>query len=151
MVVRKSSVSPASKGEVYSRLQKFKTLQFIAYPYATFEPVKGEEELIWKEGNTSSFYFKLFGIIPFGTHIIKVVRFGLDEGIFTNETNSHVPVWNHEITLEEIDKGRTRYTDIVEIEAGWKTVFVYLWAVCFYTHRQRKWIKMLQKKGKEEC
>ena len=38
-----------------------------------------------------------------------------------------------------------KYTDIVEIDAGWKTVFVYLWAVCFYMHRQKKWIKLLRK------
>ena len=74
------------------------------------------------------------------------MRFGLDEGIFTNETNTHVPVWNHEIVLESVDENNTKYTDIVAIEAGWKTVFVYLWAICFYTHRQRKWKKLLEKK-----
>ena len=146
LTVRKSSIFPASKEEVYCRLQKLKTLQYIAYPYATFEPVNGEKELIWKEGITTSFYFRLFGMIPFGVHTIKVMRFGLDEGIFTNETNTHVPVWNHEIVLESVDENNTKYTDIVAIEAGWKTVFVYLWAICFYTHRQRKWKKLLEKK-----
>lgn len=67
----------------------------------------------------SSYQFKLFGLIPFGIHTIKVIRFGLEEGIFTKESNQHVPVW--------------------------KTVFVYLWAVCFDSHRQKKWIKMLKR------
>ena len=35
-----------------------------------------------------------------------------------------------------------RDTDEVEIQAGWKTVFIWLWARAFYTHRQRKWIKL---------
>lgn len=29
------------------------------------------------------------------------------------------------------------------IHAGWKTVFVWLWAKMFYAHRQRKWIRLL--------
>lgn len=48
--------------------------------------------------------------------------------------------------LEKLDENTTGYTDIVEIDAGWKTVLVYLWAVCFYKHRQKKWIKLLRKK-----
>ncbi len=107
-------------------MQKLKTLQYIAYSYATFELVKGNDELIWNAGTVSSFKFKLFGWIPFGIHTIKVIRFGLADGIFTNESNKHVPVWNHEITLEKVDENNTKYTDVVEIDAGWKTVFVYL-------------------------
>ena len=144
LTVRKSSVFSVSVEEVFSRLQKIKTLQYIAYPYATFEAVNGEEELIWKKDNVFSFRFKIFGLIPFGIHTIKVIRFGLEDGILTNETNTHVPVWNHEIILEGVDANTTKYTDIVEIDAGWKTVFVYIWAVCFYTHRQRKWKRLLK-------
>ena len=44
----------------------------------------------------------------------------IEEGILTSETNKHVAVWNHEITLEKLDENTTRYTDIVEIDAGWK-------------------------------
>lgn len=145
LIVRKSSVFPDSTEEIFSKLQKLKTLQYIAYPYATFEPVNGKDELIWEKDTVSSFRFKLFGLISFGVHTIKVVRFGLEEGILTHESNKHVPVWNHIITLEEIDANNTKYTDIVEIDAGWKTVFVYLWAKCFYAHRQRKWKQLLKK------
>lgn len=107
--------------------------------------MNGDDKLVWSAGTVSSFKFKLFGWIPFGVHAIKVIRFGLEEGILTSETNKHVAVWNHEITLEKLDENTTRYTDIVEIDAGWKTVLVYLWAVCFYKHRQKKWIKLLRK------
>lgn len=105
---------------------------------ATFTPVDGNNKLIWKEGAVSSYKLKLFGIIPFGIHTIKVIHFGLEEGIYTNEGNTHVSVWNHKILLEKIDDNSTNYTDIVDIDAGWKTVFIYLWAVCFYSHRQKK-------------
>ena len=69
------------------------------------------------------------------------IRFDPD-GIKSHEGNKHVPVWNHDITLKVLDDTHTRYTDRVEIKAGWKTPFVWLWANAFYAHRQRKWIRL---------
>jgi len=60
-----------------------------------------------------------------------------------------VPVGNHTIRLERIDSGHTRYTDEVEIGAGWKTPFVCLWAKLFYAHRQRKWVRLLEAASKQ--
>ncbi len=144
MIVKRSSVFPAGKNEVFERLQQLKTLQYVAYPLATFTPVNGDDISIWKVGTETAYNFKLFGIIPFGVHNIKVLRFSLEEGIYTHERNKHVPVWNHEIIIEKIDDNSTKYTDIVEIKAGWKTPLVSLWAKCFYAHRQRKWLKLLK-------
>lgn len=145
--VRKTSIFPADKNEVFRRLLELKTLQHVAYPYATFTPVDGKDDMKWEPGSTSSFHFRLFGFIPLGIHTINVIRFSLEEGMYTHEANKFVPVWNHEIILEELPDGKCRYTDIVEIDAGWKTIFVSLWANCFYAHRQKKWIKLLKKEN----
>ena len=146
LTVKKSSVFPAAKDEIFRRLQKLKTLQYIAHPYATFKSVDDTEELTWQEDSAFAFHFKLFALIPFGVHTIKVIQFDIEKGIYTQEGNKHVPVWNHKIILEKIDENTTKYTDIVEIQAGWKTRFVYLWANCFYAHRQRKWKRLLKRK-----
>lgn len=146
LTVKKSSVFPAAKDEIFRRLQKLKTLQYIAHPYATFKSVDDTEELTWQEDSAFAFHFKLFALIPFGVHTIKVIQFDIEKGIYTQEGNKHVPVWNHKIILEKIDENTTKYTDIVEIQAGWKTLFVYLWANCFYAHRQRKWKRLLKRK-----
>ena len=143
MKVVRTSVFPASKEEVFGKLQKLSLLQYIAKPYATFTPV-GEQISVWKAGVSSAYKLRLFGIIPFGTHRINVISFDMDEGIYTQEGNEHVPVWNHRIVLKEMEDKQCLYSDIVEIYAGWKTLFVYLWAKCFYTHRQRRWIKLLK-------
>ena len=74
MIVMKSSVFPASPETVFEKLQKLETLQYIAKPYATFEPV-GAAKLVWEVGSTSAYRFRLFGVIPFGTHKIYIVRF----------------------------------------------------------------------------
>ena len=144
MIVQKTSVFPADRDAVFQKLQKLETLQFIAWPYASFEPVEGAAAQ-WTVGSTSSYRFRLFGRIPFGTHTIHIVRFD-PEGVSSREGNEHVPVWNHDITLCTIDPAHTRYTDRVSIDAGWKTPFVYVWARCFYAHRQRKWLKLLATK-----
>ncbi|MDD3920405.1 MAG: hypothetical protein PHO41_04445 [Eubacteriales bacterium] len=142
--VVKTSVFPAPKEVVFDKLKELKTLQYIAKPYATFLPDNGQDNLIWKENAVFSFRFQLFGWIPFGTHTITVISFSEDGGIYIHEHNPHVPIWNHRIVLEQIDQNRTQYTDEVEIGAGWKTPFIYLWAKAFYAHRQRKWIALLR-------
>ena len=142
MIVQKTSVFPASRKTVFRKLQQLKTLRYIAKPFAGFEPV-GEEMEVWAVGSTSSYCFKLFGFIPFGTHTIQIIRFD-EDGVSSREGNEHVPVWNHDISLVPIDQEHTKYTDRVEIRAGWKTVFIWLWANAFYAHRQRKWIALLK-------
>lgn len=142
MIVRKSSLFPAPRVTVFRKLQQLETLQLIAKPFATFEPVE-ETVSTWEVGSTSAYRFRLFGLIPYGTHTIHILRFDPD-GVSSREGNEHVPVWNHDITLKAVDGKHTRYTDRVEIQAGWKTVFIWLWANAFYAHRQRRWIKLLR-------
>ena len=88
MIVQKTSVFPASREVVFQKLQQLETLQYIAEPYASFEPV-GETPDTWAIGNVSSFRFKLFGIIPYGTHTIRIIRFD-SEGVSSRERNEHV-------------------------------------------------------------
>ena len=142
--VVRSCILPASKEVVFEKLQELKTLQYIASPYATFTPVEPDNNLIWREGESFSFYFKLFGFIPFGVHTIRVIEFNADRGIYTNESNPSVPVWNHRILLEQAGGDAVKYTDEVQMAAGRKTELIYLWAKLFYAHRQRKWRKLLQ-------
>ncbi|HOF00620.1 MAG TPA: hypothetical protein PK385_07765 [Spirochaetota bacterium] len=139
-----SSKFHAGKEEVFCRLQKLETLQYIAAPFARFIPLGNNQITEWKEGATLSFQLHIFGKIPFGAHTIRVLSFNKDSGINTREYNKYVPIWNHRIYLESIDENTTRYTDEVEVGAGWKTPFVALWAKMFYAHRQRKWKKLLQ-------
>ena len=147
MIVRRTSVFPAPRAMVFARLRELSTLQYIAAPYASFAPVDPGQPARWEAGGTSAYRFRLFGLIPFGTHTIHIERFDADE-IRSREGNAHVPVWNHRIMLKDLGS-RTEYTDEVEIDAGWRTFFVYLWARAFYAHRQKKWIKLLGGAGHE--
>ena len=142
MIVRKTSLFPACREVVFEKLQRLDTLQYVAAPYASFVPVNERTDMVWQVGSTSSYRFRLFGVIPFGTHTICIARFDID-GIQSREHNEHVPVWDHKITLRDVGN-QTEYTDEVDIKAGWKTLFIWIWAEAFYGHRQRKWIKLLK-------
>lgn len=142
MIVQRTSIFPADRDRVFQKLRQLSTLQAVAAPYATFEPVM-DAPPAWEVGGTSSYRLRMFGLIPFGTHTIHIVRFDPD-GISSREGNERVPVWNHDIKLRPLDDRRTEYTDRVEIHAGWKTVLVWVWAEAFYAHRQRKWIRLLR-------
>ena len=139
-----ATILPASIDTIWENLQQIKTLQYIAAPYAYFKSV-GNRGMEWKEGEISQFYLKVFGFLPLGVHTIKVVKLNRKTlEIFTNESNRHVPVWNHRILLKEINDNSSHYIDEIEIGAGWKTHFIVLWSLLFYKHRQRKWIRLLQ-------
>lgn len=144
--VVKSSLFSASKDEIFQKLQKMETLQYIASPFARFIPVDDTQPINWKEGAVFQFDFYLFGIIPFGIHTIHVQHFNKESGVFTRESNKYVPIWNHRIYLESVNDNITYYTDEIEISAGWKTIFVAIWSKIFYAHRQRKWQKLLSGK-----
>ena len=100
MIVQKTSLFPAPKETVFHRIQQLETLQIIAKPYAAFEPI-GDAVSTWAVGSTSACRFRLFGVIPFGTH--HTVRFD-SSGVSSREGNEHVPVWNHGILLVETDE-----------------------------------------------
>lgn len=143
--VYRKSTFPSDISSVFTLLTKLETLQYIAKPYASFTPIGANNNIHWEKGQTMSFRFKLFCLIPFGTHTIHVEEFSV-HGIYTHESNTYVPIWNHRIKLSALPEGSTEYSDEVEIGAGWKTGLVWLWARLFYAHRQRKWMKLLAKK-----
>ena len=100
MILRKTSIFPASREAVYDRLRRLKTLQYISAPYASFTPIAPNKAYTWREGAVSSYYFKLFGIIPLGRHTIKIEHFDQNY-IQSRESNPFVPVWDHLIILKD--------------------------------------------------
>jgi hypothetical protein len=139
MIIKVTSIFRASCETIYEKLQEIETLRYICSPLATFIPL--DDSLKWQAGAVFRFDLTACGL-RFGVHTINVKKFDIDR-ILTHEHNKIVPVWNHIITLEKHGKNMTKYSDIVEVRAGWKTPFIWLWANVFYRHRQRKWRELL--------
>jgi hypothetical protein len=139
MIIKVASIFPASRETVFEKLQEIETLRYICSPLATFTPL--DNSLKWQAGAVFRFDLTACGL-NFGVHTINVKKFDIDK-ILTHEHNKEIPVWNHMILLEKYGKNHTKYTDIVDVRAGWKTPFIWLWANVFYRHRQRKWRELL--------
>ena len=88
MIVQKTSVFPADRNIVFQKLRQLETLQYIAGPYAAFEPVSDAVH-IWTAGSVSSYRLRLFGVIPFGTHTIQIVRLDPGSSAAVKETSMY--------------------------------------------------------------
>ncbi|WP_375402516.1 hypothetical protein [uncultured Sphingomonas sp.] len=85
---------------------------------------------------------RLFGLVPIGEQWIVTSEPPAGPGRYLFRDNGRGGLasrWDHLITIETLEPARCRYTDIVEIEAGLLTPFVWSFARLFYTHRQRRW------------
>jgi hypothetical protein len=140
MIVHVTSIFPANREKIFEKLQEIETLRYICSPLATFTPLG--DPLKWQAGAVFRFDLTACGL-KFGVHTINVKKFDINK-ILTHEHNKNIPVWNHIITLETHGENHTKYSDIVDVRAGWKTPFIWQWANVFYRHRQRKWRELLK-------
>ncbi len=150
MFARISTRLNCTESELWKRIRKPESLQFLASPIITFVPIS-PEILNDKWELDQSYLFKLYllKLIPLGLHTIKLVKIDQNQNIISSrESSLLVPVWNHSISFKEIKPGLVSYSDEIEIWARWVTPFVWLFAHVFYRYRQRRWRILLQNKRK---
>ena len=137
-----TSVFETDIENLWRKIQDIETLREICKPKASFISY-GNIPPVWKEGET--FYFKMFlhRFIPIGKHTINVIKIDKkSREIVSNEYNKRVTIWNHYIQMEKITENVIKYTDSVELYAGYLTPLVAWWTLYFYKHRQKKWQKI---------
>ena len=143
MKVERSTILDAPVEEVNLLVTKFSTLKYISSPLLMFSLDSMDEEITWRVGQIYEFKLRKFGFIPLGKHSIEIVKItqnrisSVESGIFGNK-------WRHDIFLEEVADEKTRYTDLVDINSGILTPFIWVFAKIFYKHRQRKWKLLLE-------
>lgn len=103
--------------------------------------------MIWKEGEVIHAKLRFFGVIPAWKHSIEFKKIS-DQSMtmLTQERGGFVKHWNHEIKFENKNNTTCIYTDTVEIQAGFFTPFVWLFANILYRYRQQRWKKLLLRK-----
>lgn len=145
MRVRISTHLSCTEEELWKKIIRPASLQFVASPVLTFEPLNGEslpDE--WQVDMPYRLRLRLFGFIPMGEHTIRIVKIDRKTNtIRSMESGRLATVWNHDITFSKTEPGTVRYTDEIEIRAGWLTPAIRLFAHLFYRHRQRRWKVML--------
>ncbi|MEZ4288623.1 MAG: hypothetical protein R3A47_10875 [Polyangiales bacterium] len=124
---------------VWERVRRSETLEFITAPLMKFEPTSGRFPSVWTAGNYEA-QMRLFGVIPIGKQTIGI-EYPEGEAGWIVRDNGHgqlIKRWDHWIFIEP-EGEVARYTDRVDVSAGWLTPFVGLFARFFYAHRQRRW------------
>lgn len=151
MRVYVESVLDCPPEKVWAEVQRSGLLIEVARPLATF--VAADDEGLperWEHESTVHCRSYLFGFIPMGKRTLWFER--VDQQAREIQTREHDPLirrWDHLIRVRPADDGRTLYSDEIEIEAGWRTVFVWLFANWFYRHRQRRWKKVARRLAAE--
>lgn len=100
----------------------------------------------WREGETVVGWVYLFGFVPFSRHHLHIAR--IDDANLTLtslERGGMLKKWNHDIVVTPSGTHSCAYRDRIEIEAGWVTWAVVLYARFFYSMRQRRWRELARR------
>ena len=140
-----STTISTSAEKMWSELQKVSSLMHVAFPLLIFKSQdKNPLSEQWRIDQEYPLSIFLFGIIPLGKHVIKILKIDVQNmQILSNEFGLLVRTWNHLIKIEKIADHKIRYTDEIEIKAGMLTIGVWLFALIFYRHRQKRWKKLI--------
>ena len=149
MIVKISTLFECSVEQFWQEILKPDSLQYASYPIMTFRPLDGVNlSETWKVGQVYKVKLVFLNLIPLGEHAIKLKEINRETNtIVSNESGRLAPVWNHTIRFNQAFVNMIEYEDEIEIQAGWRTVFIWLFSNWFYRHRQNRWKKRLKELG----
>lgn len=128
--------------QAWSAVRQSRLLEHVASPLQAFEPV--DPPALPEQWSDGSYLvrLRLFGWLPLGTQwiVISTLEQGPDRYRLRDDgRGALVAKWDHLITIEPITRNWCRYTDEVEVQAGFLTPAITAFAHVFYRHRQRRW------------
>jgi len=129
-----------SADEAWVLVKRSSTLLYVTRYLMGFRPIDSSLPIEWQQGNTEKVRIMLFGIIPSWVHQISYKYISDTKmAMLTHESGGIVKTWNHNISIQSVDKNCCNYTDDVEIKAGIFTLLIWLYAHVFYRYRQLRW------------
>jgi len=140
MKVDVQSLLPCRPELAWDEVQMSRLLVEVAAPLVAIRPAPNQQlPERWRVGAFRVCSY-LFGIIPFGPRNLEFERIDpTAREIQTRESDPLVRRWDHLISIRPAASGHCWYRDQIDIEAGWLTAGVWLFAQWFYRHRQRRW------------
>lgn len=137
--IRRSSVLDAPADAVWSAVRTPQAFRFVTAGLLDWRPLRDRTEP-WQQGEEAAGWLLLGGVVPFSRHRIRVAELDeRDRVLRSDESGGAIRSWRHDITVEPLEGGRCRYTDVIRIDAGVLTPVVAAFARVFYAVRQRRW------------
>lgn len=141
MLVERSIYLAAGMDQCLQNLLSPRLFAHVSWPIMRFVPLDPPVMPVQWDQRKYLVKMRLFGCIPFGSQTINVSLLADKPGhvlVRDNGYGSLIKRWDHRITLISMQEG-TLYTDRVEIQAGFLTPVVWVFASLFFRHRQRRW------------
>ncbi len=138
-VVERSTLLEASADAIWAAVKTPSAFRFVTRGLLVM-PVIRSRSGEWREGETVVGWVFLFGFLPFSRHHLHIAR--IDDSTRTlssREFGGLIAMWNHDIEVVPVDSKTCRYRDRIEIEAGFLTPVIAVYARWFYRMRQRRW------------
>lgn len=137
--VRRSTLLEAPADLVWAAVRTPQAFRFVTRGVVDWQPIRRRTEP-WREGEEGTGWLLLAGVIPFSRHRIRVAELDDRQRLLrSDESGGVIRSWRHDIRVEPLEGGRTRYTDVIHIDAGPLTALVAAFAWLFYGIRQRRW------------
>jgi hypothetical protein len=137
--IRRSTDLAAAPDVVWAAVRTPQAFRFVVRGLLEWQPLRGRVEP-WREGEEASGWLLLGTVLPFSRHRIRIVEIDdLRRVLRSDESGGPIRSWRHDILVEPLDGDRTRYTDVVAIDAGPLTAAVAAFAWVFSGVRQRRW------------
>jgi hypothetical protein len=148
--IRRSTDLDADPDLVWAAVRTPQAFRFVTRGLLDWRPLRGRVEP-WREGEESTGWLLLGGVLPFSRHRIRVAEIDHAARILrSDESGGPIRSWRHDILVEPLDGGRTRYTDVIAIDAALFTPVVAAFAWWFYGIRQRRWRRLAEVLGAAE-
>lgn len=139
-IVHVESVLPASADAVWAEIKASAILHEIARPLVRFKAAPGTViPERWPVGVPVELRLYLFGIVPLGPHTLVVESIDDAERVLQTRERGPRLCWDHRIHVAPDGRGRARYSDEIEIDAGPASPLVAAAARVFFHHRHRRW------------
>ena len=135
---------PADLDEVWHAMQSPATFVYVCRGLFGVPALAGRSEPL-RPGERGTGWLIAFHVFPAYRHTIEVLS--VDEASHTIRTHEYggvINLWNHTLHVEPVGPGRCRYSDTIEIDAGWLTGVVTLVARGIFRYRHRRWHKLIR-------
>lgn len=138
-IVDLSSQLPASGDAVWKAVKTPAAFRRVTRGLITM-PVINDRSDEWQEGETVIGWVFLFGFVPFSRHRLHISRIDdTTRTLMSREEGGLLKQWDHDIEIVPVSPDSCMYRDRIEIDAGFFTPVVVLYARSFYRTRQRRW------------
>jgi len=131
---------------VWEALQSPETLIHVSEGFISFRPIDPPELPVrWSPGEYTV-AVRAWGVLPIGQQVLGIEFPDVappKRALRDNGRGGVAKVWDHWIIVEPMGDAQTRYTDRIRVEAGLLTPALKLWVRAFYTHRQKRWHRLV--------